>query len=39
MLPRSGAPIMAHDRHVCLNFDTFVMDNSGSKKECVGSTH
>lgn len=36
---RTGVPITAEDGFVCLDFDTFVMDNSGTKKECVGRTY
>jgi hypothetical protein len=39
LIRRSGAPITAEDGFVCLDFDTFVMDNSGTKKECVGRTY
>ena len=35
---RSRAPIMADEGFVCLVFDTFLMDNCGTKKECVGRT-
>jgi hypothetical protein len=39
LIRRSGAPITVDDGFVCLDFDTFVMDNSGTKKECVGRTY
>ena len=39
LLRRSGAPVTADDGYVCLDFDTFVMDNSGTQKECVGRTY
>jgi hypothetical protein len=39
LIRRSGAPITADDGYACLDFDTFVMDNSGTKKECVGRTY
>jgi hypothetical protein len=39
LIRRSRAPITAEDGFVCLDFDTFVMDNSGTKKECVGRTY
>jgi hypothetical protein len=39
LIRRSGAPITADDGFVCLDFDTFVMDNSGTRKECVGRTY
>ena len=39
LLRRSQAPITADNGYACLDFDTFVMDNSGSKKECVGRTY
>lgn len=38
LIRRTGAPITAEDGFVCLDFDTFVMDHSGTKKECVGRT-
>jgi hypothetical protein len=39
LIRRSSAPMTADDGFVCLDFDTFVMDNSGTKKECVGRTY
>merc|ERR1712173_501163 len=33
------APITAETTHVCLDIDTFVMDNSNSKKEGVSRTY
>lgn len=39
LIRRSEAPITADDGFVCLDFDTFVMDNSGTKKEWVGRTY
>nr|WP_085920075.1 transposase [Halomonas sp. CSM-2] len=33
------APIIAEKGHACLDIDTFVMDNSNSKKEGVSPTH
>jgi hypothetical protein len=39
LLRRSGAPVTADDGYVCLDFDAFVMDNSGTQKECVGRTY
>jgi len=39
LIRRSEAPITAENGFTCLDFDTFVMDNSGTKKEWVGSTH
>lgn len=39
LLRRSGAPVTADDGYVCLDVDTFVMDNSGTQKECVGRTY
>jgi len=39
LLQRAGAPITARNGYVCLDFDTFVMDNSGTKKEWVSRTY
>ena len=39
LIQRSQAPITAENGFVCLDFDTFVMDNSGTKKEWVGRTY
>jgi hypothetical protein len=39
LIRQSEAPITAENGFVCLDFDTFVMDNSGTKKECVGRTY
>jgi Transposase DDE domain group 1 len=39
MLQRTEAPITAHQGFVGLDFDTFVMDNSGTKKEWVSRTY
>ncbi len=39
LLQRTDAPITAHQGFVCLDFDTFVMDNSGTKKEAVSRTY
>ena len=39
LIRRSGAPITADDGYACVDFDTFVMNNSGTKKECVGRTY
>jgi hypothetical protein len=39
LMQRAGAPITAEGGFVCLDFDTFVMDNSGTRKECVGRTY
>ena len=38
LIRRSEAPITAENGFTCLDFDTFVMDNSGTKKEWVGQT-
>jgi hypothetical protein len=35
LLERTEAPITAHRGYVCADLDTFVMDNSGTKKEEV----
>ena len=39
LLSRTEAPITAHKGFVCLDLDTFVMDNSKTKKEFVGRTY
>ena len=39
LIRQSEAPISAESGFVCLDFDTFVMDNSGTKKECIGRTY
>ena len=39
MLERTEAPITPQDGFVCLDIDTFVMDNSGTHKESVGRTY
>ena len=39
LLRRTEAPITARNGFVCLDFDTFVMDNSGTKKEWVSRTY
>lgn len=39
LIERAAAPITAHKGYVCLDMDTFVMDQSGSKKEEVGRTY
>ena len=39
LIRQSEAPITAENGFVCLDFDTFVMNNSGTKKECVGRTY
>jgi hypothetical protein len=39
LLERTEAPITAHQGYVCCDIDTFVMDNSDSKKELVGRTY
>jgi hypothetical protein len=39
LLERTGAPITADGAYVCLDIDTFVMDNSGTKKEDVSRTY
>jgi hypothetical protein len=39
LIRRSEAPITAENGFTCLDFDTFVMDNSGTKKEWVGRTY
>jgi hypothetical protein len=39
LLERTQAPITAHKGYVCLDLDTFVMDQSGTKKEEVSRTY
>ena len=39
MIERTGAPITPHKGFVCLDIDTFAMDQSGSKKEEVSRTY
>jgi hypothetical protein len=39
LLERTEAPITAHKGYVCCDIDTFVMDNSDTKKEEVGRTY
>lgn len=39
LLERTGAPITPHRGYVCVDMDTFVMDNSDSKKELVSRTY
>jgi len=39
LIRRSPAPITAEDGFTCLDFDTFVMNSSGTKKEWVGRTY
>lgn len=39
LLERTQAPISAHNGYTCVDIDTFVMDNSGTKKEAVGRTY
>jgi hypothetical protein len=39
LIERALAPITAHQGYVCVDVDTFVMNNDGSKKECVGRTY
>lgn len=39
LLERTEAPITAHKGYVCLDFDTFTMDNSGTRKEEVSRTY
>lgn len=39
LLERTEAPITPHQGHVCVDIDTFAMDNSGTKKEDVGRTY
>jgi hypothetical protein len=39
LLERTEAPITAHKGYVCADMDTFVMDNSDTKKEAVSRTY
>ena len=39
LIERAQAPITAHGGFVRLDFDTFTMDNSGTKKEDVSRTY
>jgi hypothetical protein len=39
LLERSEAPITAHRGYVCVDLDTFAMDNSGTRKEAVTRTY
>ena len=39
LLERTEAPITAHGGFVCVDLDTFVMNNDGSRKEAVGRTY
>lgn len=39
LLERTEAPITAHKGYVCADLDTFVMDNSGTRKETVSRTY
>ena len=39
LLRNAEAPVTAINGFVCLDFDTFVMDNSGTKKEFVDRTY
>jgi Transposase DDE domain group 1 len=39
MLERTEAPITAHKGYVCADLDTFVMDNSDTRKEYVSRTY
>lgn len=39
LIERTEAPITPHKGYVCLDLDTFVMDQSGTKKEEVGRTY
>ena len=39
LLERTEAPITAHKGYVCMDFDTFAQDNSGTKKEGVSRTY
>jgi hypothetical protein len=39
LIERTEAPITPHKGFVCLDMDTFVMNNDGSKKEAVGRTY
>jgi hypothetical protein len=39
LVERTTAPISPDGGFVCCDFDTFVMDQSGTRKECVGRTY
>ncbi len=39
LLERTEAPITAHKGYVCVDVDTFAMDNSGTRKEAVTRTY
>lgn len=39
LLERTEAPITAHKGYVCADLDTFVMDNSDTRKEAVSRTY
>ena len=39
LLRNAKAPVTPHGGYACLDFDTFVVDNSGTKKEWVSRTH
>ncbi len=39
LIERAAAPITPHKGYICLDLDTFVMDQSGSKKEDVSRTY
>ena len=39
LLERTEAPITPHKGFVCVDIDTFVMDNSGTQKEAVSRTY
>lgn len=39
LIERTEAPITAHRGYVCADMDTFVMDNSDTRKEYVGRTY
>lgn len=39
LIERTEAPITAHQGYVCCDIDTFVMDNSGTRKEDVSRTY
>jgi hypothetical protein len=39
LLERTQAPITAYQGYVCADLDTFVMDNSDTKKEAVSRTY
>lgn len=39
LLERTEAPVSAHKGYACLDFDTFPMDNSGTRKEEVSRTY